>query len=101
MLSLAEMLAATADFTEKMGEITSRPAMKKFQEVSTNPDALSQALKGVSGEEAGKLFGVLNQLGSLQGKLSQIANLPEKDRVELIKQLRTMSQSIGSIGRTL
>ena len=101
LLSLAELLEVTAEFTEKLATINARPEMKTFQRLVSDPEALSVALKGSSGEVAGKLFGVLNQIGGLQGPLSSVATLPAKERAALIKQLRAMSQTIGSVGRTL
>lgn len=95
------LLEETARFAQEIGSLTSKPEMKRFQQVMADPLTVHEAFKGLRGEDVAALFGGLGTLGPLQGKLATIANLKPEEQTEVIAQLRRVATRLESVAKRI
>lgn len=97
----ADFLDATLQYYRFVGGLTSKRSMQRFQKLTSRPDALVSATRGLKPADATLLYGSLLRLNALAPQLVQYSNLPKDKQRGAQSELEAISRTFRSLAAHL
>lgn len=99
--AFAEMLDANRQMLSALRRMSSSKTLKGLQAILGNKGRLAAAVSASNGGDVSLMYSAIQQLGGLQPKLSNFANLSDRDQSSVVKQVERIARDIRNVADRL